>query len=279
LDKPSAEFSFEKAFIDLLSEYLIKTKRIIEVDGIVLSSNLDETNDGNTDLSSTSFFEQLIDTKQLTQFKRLFDEKRFLNSKLNTQLAAFLQIYLKKINKNILSCKSVKTLDYETLIEYFLVAPFLFQTNEILNQQSVELNRNLLTRLNKDIDELIEDAKNDGSADSIELSSFLLSLNIWSLLMSTRMKSFFGDDQQPKKEENCFLRIVDILKKCDSLERLTKESHRAFRNSMDKLINNLLRSLNYYTSATQHLSLALQEIQDVLPLLKLQLSSPFHEVF
>lgn len=280
LSKPSDEYKFEKAFIDLLSEYLIRTKRIIEVDGLVANTDADETNEEKSDSSSTSFFKQLISSKQLSQFNRLFNEKRFLNSKLYTQLIAFVQTYLANMNKEISLCKSVKKLEYGTLIEYFVVAPFLFQTNEKLNQQIVELNRNLLVRLNKDLDDLTGDARIAELADSIELSSFLLSLNIWSLLMLTHMKSFFADSKQTIKEESCFHRILDILKKCDNLEQLTKsESHRRFRNTMDKLVNNLLRSLTYYTSATHHLSFSIQEIQDVLPLLKLQLSSPFHEVF
>ncbi len=312
--KNSEEACLEKQFIYLLTEYLLTEKNIIENETSLIlkraqsqsfknDDKATEMEDLSTDNNKKSkkknstitnsienlsdiIYEDYIKSKQLTQLVRLFEDRKFTQSKLNSSLL----VYLTKNLSNILiekeTGKVLTTFNKSILIQAFLIAPLIYQNQDHLLNQIVSLNSHLNNMLKNDLLNLsqnFDENKVINAQSNLEMCSFLLSLNIWSLVL---FKNYKLNDQN-----NNIKTLIELLEAIENITLKNKEelssSFRHDFDSFEKCLNHLLRSFNFYliefeikTSKSllkDQYDLLRKDIQRVVNLIKNELSSPYHE--
>ena len=236
-----------KHFIHLVSDYLVKEKRLIEIE-----SGLNIAENGR---DASSLFDTLLKQKNLVQFMRLFEEKTlFKKSKLNVRLIEFINETSKRIDQLLANDDSI-------LVELLFVVPFM------LRHDSSACG--LIENLNSLLVEKIASYFENNEQTDLEEKTFLLSLSVWSNLMVN-------------KQENVGLLVKELCNLISSfnsfkLKVKIQTSNKYDRVIYDKCDNNLLRSLNYYLMVIGNDSASIS-IDSIIDILKSQLSSPYHEV-
>jgi hypothetical protein len=219
-----------------------------------------ETN--KTNQNDFSFNEFFVEEKNLNHLIRLFSDKKFINSKLYTKLSRDLVIdvldnlvdKLKKRNDDLIQ-------DFEIASRVILTTPVLFNNNQDIIKEEYSLFKGLIDRLNHDITSM--------NYENIELKSFILSINTWSLLLSKNNKEHFNKSD-----------LTDLLSLLFKNQQLTKSDNKVL--SLEKSFNHLLRTISFYVIGLdineENNSLIQETLKDKMNLFTNQLSSPYHEV-
>ena len=234
---------------------MIGQKKLVDID-----SGLELVKHGS-DL--TSIFDYMLKAKSLTQFGRLFEEKSlFKKSKLNQKIIEFLNDINLNLDKNIH--------EDTILVETLVLIPFLFRKDSKACSLILNLNKTLTKAIKSNLDENWEE---------LEKKTFLLSFTIWSDIMTNR-------------QENISLSIKEVCELIPNINQLQQSTKLKTSNKYDRVIfdmcdNNLIRALNYYVIIFNNQTLNPDEknafqvkssIENIIDVLKNQLSSPYHEV-
>ena len=239
---------------------MVSRKEMIQTNASVNFKKIYETN--KTNQNDFSFNEFFVEEKNLNHLIRLFSDKKFTNSKLYTKLSRDLVIdvldnlvdKLKKRNDDLIQ-------DFEIASRVILTTPVLFNNNQDIIKQEYSLFKGLIDRLNHDITSM--------NYENIELKSFILSINTWSLLLSKNNKEHFNKSD-----------LTDLLSLLFKNQQLTKSDNKVL--SLEKSFNHLLRTISFYVIGLdineENNSLIQETLKDKMNLFTNQLSSPYHEV-
>lgn len=236
---------------------------------------------------SLNFLDDLVKQKFLTQFMRLFEEKKYLSSKLNAKLVEFInESYIKSKISELNQNQSEDPNRHNLLIELLIATPFLFQQNAKTTELIFELSDCLIKKISSDFDKYNNEVENTESlinnklGSNLEINSFLLSLSIWSLILLKNNKQHLAGSKLSVEIIGSLLDRLNKLKTTIKNKNILKYNNVVF----DKCENNILRSMNFYliasislNSSSDKIKIA-KEIESVIHLLKNLLSSSYHEV-
>jgi hypothetical protein len=238
----------ERQFIELIFEYLTIQKKVIDVS----AAHLSEAS------SSISPLDQLVKFKQLGQFQRAFEDKRFLNSTFRSRLLEYALEMCDKISKNLSENREQASL----LSAIVLVVPFIFTCED--NDKRV-----ISDKIDELIYFLIEQTKmNMSKLEITRVDSFILSISIWSqiLLSSTRndLSGILGS-------------ILELFNNLNQLENEVKLANEGqdYELSAKHLTRGVFYLLNFLKCQSGKMIDFLNSAFDVF---KLNLSTPDHEV-
>lgn len=171
----------DSKLIDLLTEYLVRHKKIIN------SELIEDLKSKNA--VSGNLFDEFVRVKDLGKLVRFFADKKFTTLKL----ASNIEDFLTRHGNNYLAGKDQQPL---ILAEMFLLSPIVCPANERLRDLIDKLSVFLITRLNSSL--------TDKNWTTSEVDSFMLSLNQWAKMW--RQNSNF---EIPMKE------IIGLIKQAD----------------------------------------------------------------
>lgn len=269
--------NYEKIFFRLITDYLIARKKIIDSESSLSFKNEANEDSESKELEQINIYEQHIKKKHLTYLSRVFGEKKFLNSTLNTNLIN----YLTNEFNTLLKSDSIDNKSSMTFIQAFLACPILLQ-NKSLFDLFEKSSQYLIVKINNELTSLLENFDEKGLEinQSLETASFLLSLNIWSLSMYKENNQYFSDSTDKDLSIKSF---SDLISKLNQLKSKIKETNLINYDfvTFDKFSNHLLRSFKYFLIAASLLNdkvtIDLTPIESILEYLKSELSSAYHE--
>ncbi len=241
---------------------MVIKKEIIQSNSCVNFKKTYETNKSNSTQNDFSFYDFFAEEKNLNHLIRLFSDKKFKNSKLYSKLSqkyvtSVLNNLKNKLNENNFNSNQ----DFEIAARVILTSPILFNNNQDILKQEYNLFKGLIDRLNNDI--------SNSNYENMELRSFILSINIWSLLLSKISTDNFNNSD-----------LKNLLNLLFKHEQLIKSDNKIL--SLEKSFNHLLRAISLYVVGLnvdeQNISSIQDTLKDKINLFKNQLSSPYHEV-
>ena len=256
---------YVQSILSLLVEYLLDHKKVIEIDTEQLFCK--------SEIESNKYFDNLIKKKNLSQIRRLLDDKSF--SILHSSLISYFEM---------LSLNQDSQLNHQK-IEFCIVAPLFIEHSSQIQKMIFDLSLKSLQNLIVEFATIKSDILQETNKTLIgeyEMQCLLFSLSVWSLMhFDNKIESFF-ESCFSLENLSLFESIIDLIYKLDALksEILITINQHCFE--IERFLIHLLRSLKYSLNLSTHLNQSLdklrKQIEKILDFLKNQLSSPYHEV-
>ena len=259
-----AKHDFVPKFISLLANYLSRQN--------LFDESLSETIDQTTDKSELGFLiECLSKQKLITQLLRAFGEPKYQSSSLNKKMIEYVGQKLDELDKMIESGHLLVD-SIESYAQIFIAAPFILQACDKTGVQLARVAQSLLTFQLKYL---------EGSADDLETGAFLLSLSVWSLMVTKNGRAFFAQMFKQSGQAGFLDNLVDLLSKTeDRVRRLRADKDLSFMK-LDKSLKHQLRTLNHVMTAAKLIKDGMGRFKEVTKpvtdMLEWQLASPYHE--
>lgn len=267
LHRAAEQNATEKRFLNLIGLYLARLN-VIDIDTLYLKPSESST----TTTKNINLVDHLIAAKELSDFNRLFGEKRYSSSGLLKKLAAYAKSLLDKSNLITLATKN-----QSDLIELLVGAPFLFQDSEEIAERIYSVCEQFQQLLNQHLN---VNSNANANLNDLEALSFSYSITVWSLVLNKKIKNQFA------KEIKLCDKVVDFLVELKRLgDKLLDEKNGSFE-IVQRSLKHHLRALNFILISIRLQSAADEKYQQyfritlekLFDLLKNQLASPYHEV-
>ena len=202
--KESNDFYHEKKLVDILVDYLLTRKNVIDPDSTYLNHKRVKSGEDDT---KPAFIEVLSKQKHLFTLIQLLEDRS--HSKLRDCLLGYFN--------------HASSQKQSIFIDLCLLAPFLFQNSSQIKHEILEKSKSLL-------DEASRLLKHEQVSSKLESELFTLSLSTWSLVMLRENKGIFESAQF---SVTTFANLISIL------GQLKKNPNKQSLSCMEKCINHL----------------------------------------
>ena len=261
---------YEQSILSLLVEYLLDHKKTIEIDTNQLISK--------SEIESNKCFDNLIQKKNLSQIRRLLDDKTYSN------LHSSLLSYFKMLSLNT---DSQFCVNQNQKMEFCVIAPLFIQDSTQFQQTILGLSLKTLESLNKDFETIkkiiLQDTKDNKTLiRDYEIECLLFSLCVWSLMHFENKIESFVEPCLFLENMSLFESLIDLVFKLDGLKSEIMIINNQHCFELERHLIHLLRSLKYSLNLSTYLDQSIDKLRKqterILSFLKNQLSSPYHEV-
>ena len=264
-DQPEVNI-YEQSVLSLLVEYLLEHKKVIEI----------ETDHLNVQTENDSNFDQLIKRKNLSQLRRLLDDKSL--NVLHSSLVSYFETICSSHDSQVDQIKMV----------FCVVAPLFIQDSVKIQNLVFGLSLKTLKKLTTEFAPiksyfLQDDRENQCVIQEYEMECLLFSLSVWSMMHCENKTKGFSKPHSSLGNLSLFECLIELVHKLEELKNEIILKSNQYRFELDKYFIHLLRALKYSLNISvnhsdQSFEQLHKQVENVFNFLKNELSSPYHEV-